>query len=231
MDKLAAVTSLCSKPMELARYFCTGLYEPHDYHHYALNVPLYTHFTSPIRRYPDILVHRLLDIAVRGQKSQWKQDEVGSLDNINASRTFLYLKMFKVEKAAKHCNDRRLAAKKAGEASAELFLALFIAECGPLNRVGVVTDVKDHAVDVLVMDMGVTKRVYMDRCGVSRYSFRRTAGVSFMDMIWDSGVKLSLSIMTRVSLVLSKGDRDFDFIAVIEKPEGDNNALDVITID
>ena len=72
------MTSLCSKPMELARYFCTGLYEPHDYHHYALNVPLYTHFTSPIRRYPDILVHRLLDIAVRGQKSQWKQDEVGT---------------------------------------------------------------------------------------------------------------------------------------------------------
>ena len=139
--------------------------------------------------------------------------------------------MFQVEKAAKHCNDRRLAAKKAGEASAELFLALFIAECGPLNRVGVVTDVKDHAVDVLVMEMGVTKRVYMDRCGVSRYSFRRTSGVSWLDMFWDSGARLSLSIMTRVSLVLSKGDRDFDFIAVIEKPESDNNAQDVITID
>ena len=90
MDKLAAVTSLCSKPMELARYFCTGLYEPHDYHHYALNVPLYTHFTSPIRRYPDILVHRLLDIAVRGQKSQWKQDEVGNNKHASRYRTFLY---------------------------------------------------------------------------------------------------------------------------------------------
>ena len=141
--------------------------------------------------------------------------------------------VIQVERAAKHCNDRRLAAKKAGEASAEIFLALFIAECGPLSRVGVVTDIKDHAVDVLVMEMGVTKRVYMDRCGVSRYSFRRTAGVSYLDMFWDTGDKLSLRIMTRVNILLSKGDRDFDFIAVIEKPDSDNSSHDhdVITID
>lgn len=45
----------------MALYFCTGsLKEEQLFKHYALNVPLYTHFTSPIRRYADIIVHRLL---------------------------------------------------------------------------------------------------------------------------------------------------------------------------
>ena len=45
----------------MALYFCSGvLQDQTQFRHYALNVPLYTHFTSPIRRFADILVHRLL---------------------------------------------------------------------------------------------------------------------------------------------------------------------------
>lgn len=52
---------MCVKPMQRARYFCTGaLQDQNLYRHYALCVPLYTHFTSPIRRYADVMVHRLL---------------------------------------------------------------------------------------------------------------------------------------------------------------------------
>lgn len=47
--------------MNQAVYFCTGdIQDDERRKHYALASDLYTHFTSPIRRYADILVHRLL---------------------------------------------------------------------------------------------------------------------------------------------------------------------------
>jgi DIS3-like exonuclease 2 len=58
----AVLTFLFTKPMQLAKYFVAGALDcsADQFKHYALNVPMYTHFTSPIRRYPDVIVHRLL---------------------------------------------------------------------------------------------------------------------------------------------------------------------------
>ena len=41
---------LSTRCMSPAQYFCSGEYRPMDWHHYGLAAPVYTHFTSPIRR-------------------------------------------------------------------------------------------------------------------------------------------------------------------------------------
>jgi ribonuclease R len=44
--------------------------------HFALAATSYTHFTSPIRRYPDLVVHRILGASLDGQRNTLAQDQL-----------------------------------------------------------------------------------------------------------------------------------------------------------
>jgi exosome complex exonuclease DIS3/RRP44 len=54
------IRTMTTRCMNQALYFCTSECDKEDFYHYGLAAPFYTHFTSPIRRYSDVLVHRLL---------------------------------------------------------------------------------------------------------------------------------------------------------------------------
>ena len=59
--RVCVVFFRCMMP---AQYFCSGEHAQEEWHHYGLAAPIYTHFTSPIRRYADVCVHRLLGAAI-----------------------------------------------------------------------------------------------------------------------------------------------------------------------
>lgn len=172
---------LSTRAMHRAKYFCTGTLDISRYGHYALNVPLYTHFTSPIRRYADVLVHRQLEAVL--------QSQTGNASGIISEPRFS-LDTETISKVAATCNTKKDAARLAQEQSQHLFLCILIEDLtkryGPVIRYGTVIGVLDQAFDVLVSEFGVEKRVHMDQIPTEStvYDERENA----LQIFWKRGV-------------------------------------------
>ena len=73
--------------MQMLRALQHAEYTPENIGHFGLALDAYAHFTSPIRRYPDLLVHRAVKHIVRGGKPgryRYKKDEMERLGAITS---------------------------------------------------------------------------------------------------------------------------------------------------
>lgn len=149
---------LSFKFTQRAKYFCAGMLDIAKYGHYALSVPLYTHFTSPIRRYADILVHRQLESVLQG----------GPDPKFTMDRDA-------VAKIAQQCNIKRDSARLAQEQSTHLYLCILISDLthryGPVIRQAKVVNVLDAAFDVYVPEFGIEKRVHVDQMPIDNHVY------------------------------------------------------------
>lgn len=62
--------------MMILRAMQKAKYSEHQSPHYGLGATYYTHFTSPIRRYPDLILHRLIHTFVLKESSNLKKDMI-----------------------------------------------------------------------------------------------------------------------------------------------------------
>ncbi|CAI5733734.1 unnamed protein product [Hyaloperonospora brassicae] len=130
---LRIMTTRCMMP---ASYFSSGEVAPPEYHHYGLAAPIYTHFTSPIRRYADVVVHRLLAAAIG----------VAPLPSYLENKSHLH-------EISDQLNRRHHAAQLAGRASVTLHTVLYFQQY-PTRTDAVITKVKSNGVGVMLPSFG-----------------------------------------------------------------------------
>lgn len=153
---------LSTRCMSPAQYFCSGEYKPTDWHHYGLAAPVYTHFTSPIRRYADVCVHRLLAAAIG----------VESLPVHLSSKSHLH-------DLAANMNRRHRAAQLAGRASVQLHtLIVFSGDNGEKEEDAYVLDVNTNesaepSFTVIVPRYGIEGRVRLSHLAADDRNIRR----------------------------------------------------------
>lgn len=99
------VRIMATRCMMSAEYFCSGTQSYPEFRHYGLASEIYTHFTSPIRRYADLEAHRQLAAAI----------EYETLDISLHSKA-------KLEEVCKNINVRHRNAQMAGRASIEYYV-------------------------------------------------------------------------------------------------------------
>ncbi|XP_043712654.1 DIS3-like exonuclease 2 [Telopea speciosissima] len=186
--------SYASKPMQLAAYFCTGDLKDkeNEWAHYSLAVPLYTHFTSPLRRYADIVVHRTLAAAIEAEDLYLKQQKVQQLKLIKGKDikqkcvTGIYFDKDVVESkecrealsaaaltyrvpcaemlidVAAYCNERMLASRHAEDAGDKLLLWVLLKKKETLTLEAKVMGLGPKFMSIYIHKLAIERRIYYD---------------------------------------------------------------------
>jgi exosome complex exonuclease DIS3/RRP44 len=186
---------LSTRCMSPAQYFCSGEYKPTEWHHYGLAAPVYTHFTSPIRRYADVCVHRLLAAAIG----------VEPLPVHLSSKSYLH-------DLAANMNRRHRAAQLAGRASVQLHtLLVFSGDHAGKDEDAYVLDVetdesKEASLAVIVPRYGIEGRVRISGLNAGDKNLTRNADkhfIAYKDPVTSIETKIQVFDKVRVKIFVN----------------------------
>lgn len=150
----------------LLRSMQRALYKPENQGHYALGATAYCHFTSPIRRYPDLVVHRVL-------KLQLLREQAGKAAARAAETTLTgrgpQALARVLPQICRHSSDQERAADAAQHASEKVKIAQYYTARVGERAAGTVSWVSENGVFVRLEDTQAEGMVHLHDLGGNQY--------------------------------------------------------------
>jgi exosome complex exonuclease DIS3/RRP44 len=141
------VRIMATRCMMAAEYFPSGNYAYPEFRHYGLASEIYTHFTSPIRRYADVCAHRQLAGAIGYEP----------LDQSHRDKN-------RMEAICRNINKRHRNAQFAGRASIEYYVGQVL-KADESEQEGFVIKVFSNGINILVPKFGVESLIHLADLG------------------------------------------------------------------
>ncbi|KAF7457920.1 Exosome complex exonuclease RRP44 [Cryptosporidium felis] len=158
---------LTTRTMNQALYFTTCRSSEGKFH-YGLAEEIYTHFTSPIRRYADIIVHRLLSASIDLEPLDESIFDKEYVSCLNANTNYCFIK-FQMINLTNKLNVNKRNAQMAGRDSTRLFIYLFCKQNGEQITEGILIQIRDDSVIVFIPKFGFEGLAPIDK---NKYSFK-----------------------------------------------------------
>ncbi|MDW8479156.1 MAG: ribonuclease R [Xanthomonadales bacterium] len=175
-----------------------AVYQTENIGHFGLALPAYAHFTSPIRRYPDLMLHRQLAFALAGAKGEPPHPEEA------------------LARLAAHCSRQERIAEEAEREVDERYRVAWLSERVGEVFAGVVSGVASFGLFVELADTGVSGLVHVTQLPADFYRFdpvRHTLTGARSGRVFRLGEEVTVQVL-RASLE----ERKIDLRLVEERP-------------
>lgn len=156
----------------LLRAMQRALYKPHNEGHYALGAQAYCHFTSPIRRYPDLVVHRVLKGVLARERLGAREAKLRAGHLVGTGRESLDAVLPQVCRSS---SDRERLADAAAHASQKVKVAQYYADRIGERLAGVVSWIDQLGVFVRLDETHAEGLVHMSAVGDEWFDFDERA--------------------------------------------------------